>query len=62
VNAAESTAIDAPPIGGDIPSPLQPPAGCHFHPRCPLATAVCRERYPEPRSVSDEHVVSCHLL
>ncbi|MGB5497181.1 MAG: ABC transporter ATP-binding protein, partial [Sedimenticolaceae bacterium] len=34
-------------LQGDMPSPIDPPTGCHFHPRCPHASAVCRERYPD---------------
>lgn len=49
-------------LGGDLPSPSQPPAGCHFHPRCPKAGARCRRVYPEETKVSATHVVRCHLL
>jgi peptide/nickel transport system ATP-binding protein len=49
------------PLAGDVPSPLHPPPGCHFHPRCPRAMPVCRERYPGPTSLSAAHVVRCHL-
>ncbi len=47
-------------LAGELPSPAHPPAGCHFHPRCPQAMAVCRERYPEAREV-DGRQVRCHL-
>jgi len=46
-------------LEGDPPSPAAPPAGCHFHPRCPIATAACREAYPEPREAGPEHRVRC---
>jgi peptide/nickel transport system ATP-binding protein len=49
-------------LRGDIPSPANPPAGCHFHPRCPQAMPVCRERYPEATLVSGAHTVRCHLV
>jgi peptide/nickel transport system ATP-binding protein len=49
------------PLAGDVPSPLRPPPGCHFHPRCPRAMPVCCERYPGPTSISAAHVVRCHL-
>ena len=48
-------------VKGDLPSPANPPAGCHFHPRCPLATEMCRQEYPRPRAVDGTHIVSCHL-
>nr|ADI87862.1 hypothetical protein AKSOIL_0354 [uncultured bacterium Ak20-3] len=50
-------------IPGDVPSPFQPPSGCHFHPRCPLATEKCRKEIPELRNIGSEqnpHWVSCH--
>jgi len=56
---AHSAAIRLP---GETPSPANPPAGCHFHPRCPLAVDVCRQRYPESTSVSATHTVNCHLI
>jgi peptide/nickel transport system ATP-binding protein len=49
------------PLKGDLPSPAAPPAGCHFHPRCPEATAVCREGYPGFRQLSETHRVACVL-
>jgi len=49
------------PISGEIPSPLNPPAGCHFHPRCPHATARCREERPVLREVAPGHLSACHL-
>jgi oligopeptide transport system ATP-binding protein len=48
-------------VMGDLPSPLNPPSGCAFHPRCPHATARCREAYPERREAAPGHFVSCHL-
>jgi len=48
-------------LGGDLPSAVQPPAGCHFHPRCPQAMPQCRERYPSSVSMGEGHVVRCHL-
>jgi peptide/nickel transport system ATP-binding protein len=50
---------DAPKLAGDMPSPANPPQGCHFHPRCPLADEACRSEYPAPRSFGATHVVSC---
>ncbi len=48
-------------IKGEIPSPLAPPPGCHFHPRCPHAMPVCREGRPPLLSVGDDHVSACRL-
>ncbi len=47
-------------LPGDVPSPANPPAGCRFHPRCPLAERVCREVDPPPTRV-DGHLVHCHV-
>ena len=47
-------------IRGEIPSPLAPPTGCHFHPRCPHATDVCRASYPPVTEFSQGHRVRCH--
>jgi len=48
-------------LTGDVPSPMNPPAGCRFHPRCPLAMAVCRTDIPQPLTFG-EHVVRCHAV
>ncbi len=47
-------------LTGDVPSPSRPPAGCRFHPRCPLAESVCREVDPPATSVAGQ-VVHCHV-
>jgi peptide/nickel transport system ATP-binding protein len=47
------------PVGGEVPSPITPPPGCAFHPRCPLATDLCRRERPLPRIVGDA-LVACH--
>ncbi len=52
---------DYAPIRGEIPSPLTPPPGCHFHPRCPHAMARCREERPAPVEVAPGHFSACHL-
>jgi len=49
------------PITGEIPSPLAPPAGCHFHPRCPHAMACCREEAPRLREIAPGQLSACHL-
>ncbi len=48
-------------LKGEIPSPLDPPPGCVFHTRCPLATDQCRQVVPEIRQVGPGHQVACHL-
>jgi peptide/nickel transport system ATP-binding protein len=49
------------PIKGEIPSPLDPPSGCHFHPRCPYAMAVCREVVPPLEQIAPGHRSACWL-
>ncbi len=48
-------------LKGEIPSPLDPPPGCHFHPRCPHAMARCRSEIPTLRDVASGHRSACHL-
>jgi peptide/nickel transport system ATP-binding protein len=49
------------PIRGEIPSPLDPPGGCHFHPRCPHAFERCRNEVPELREIAPGRLSACHL-
>jgi peptide/nickel transport system ATP-binding protein len=49
------------PVKGEIPSPLDPPPGCHFHPRCPHATDRCRSEAPRLREIAPGHTAACHL-
>jgi oligopeptide/dipeptide ABC transporter ATP-binding protein len=48
-------------LQGDVPSPVNPPAGCHFHTRCPYAEARCKVEVPLLREIAPGHHVSCHL-
>ncbi|MFD1627337.1 ABC transporter ATP-binding protein [Azospirillum griseum] len=48
-------------IKGELPSPLNPPSGCHFHPRCPHAVARCTVERPRLKSVAPGHTSACHL-
>jgi peptide/nickel transport system ATP-binding protein len=48
-------------LQGDMPSPLNPPSGCHFHPRCPEVMPECRETYPPTSRFSGTHSAHCHL-
>jgi peptide/nickel transport system ATP-binding protein len=49
------------PITGEIPSPLAPPPGCAFHPRCPRAAAICRADRPRLRPIGPEREAACHF-
>jgi peptide/nickel transport system ATP-binding protein len=49
------------PIKGEIPSPLDPPSGCHFHPRCPSVMPRCRENQPKLVRIAPQWLSACHL-
>jgi oligopeptide transport system ATP-binding protein len=49
-------------LTGDVPSPVNPPSGCRFHTRCPIAIERCKHEDPEFRDVGDLHFVACHLV
>jgi oligopeptide/dipeptide ABC transporter ATP-binding protein len=49
-------------LEGDVPSPSDPPAGCRFHPRCPIVGEQCRVDIPEWREVAPGHWVACHKV
>ena len=48
-------------LQGDVPSPISPPSGCHFHTRCPYAEERCKVEVPVLKEASPGHVVACHL-
>jgi oligopeptide/dipeptide ABC transporter ATP-binding protein len=48
-------------LGGDVPSPVRPPAGCRFHPRCPMARDRCRHEEPDLLEVAPGHLSACHF-
>ncbi|MDR2015399.1 MAG: dipeptide ABC transporter ATP-binding protein [Azoarcus sp.] len=59
--AEKSMGTAKPGATAEPPSPLAPPTGCHFHPRCALAGDVCRATFPVARELGHEHIVRCHL-
>jgi oligopeptide/dipeptide ABC transporter ATP-binding protein len=48
-------------LSGEIPSPLNPPSGCAFHPRCPFVLDRCSQELPVLKELKPEHEVACHL-
>ena len=49
------------PLTGDVPSPINPPSGCRFHPRCPEAMDICSQALPELKQINPGHEAACHL-
>jgi oligopeptide transport system ATP-binding protein len=49
-------------LTGDVPSPINPPSGCRFHPRCPIAMAICSQEVPAWREVAVNHWAACHAV
>ena len=49
-------------LAGDVPSPIDPPSGCVFHPRCYMAKDICKEKKPELRHLGGEHWAACHFV
>jgi len=48
-------------LKGDVPSPIKPPSGCYFHPRCPYKMTICENIYPELKDSGNGRIVACHL-
>ncbi len=61
VPSLEKRRMDFLPITGEVPSPLNPPPGCHFHPRCSFLVDRCKLDQPLSREVRPNHFVACHL-
>ena len=49
-------------LKGDVPSPINPPSGCSFHPRCPIAVDKCKTHEPQLKDIGNGHFISCHLV
>ena len=50
------------PLTGEVPSPVDPPVGCRFHPRCPLAMSVCKQKEPQLIDAGNQHYVACYAV
>jgi peptide/nickel transport system ATP-binding protein len=61
VDAEASAGTTKPGVAAEPPSPLSPPMGCHFHPRCALANDACRATFPVARDLGHGHTVRCYL-
>ena len=49
-------------LEGEIPSPVNPPSGCKFHTRCPLAEDLCKKEIPQWKNISKDHITACHFV
>jgi peptide/nickel transport system ATP-binding protein len=61
VPRVDQRGLDYKPVEDEIPSPLDPPSGCHFHPRCPHATDRCKAERPQLREIAPKRWSACHL-
>lgn len=61
VDAETEVCPDMSGVAAEPPSPLSPPSGCHFHPRCALAMDACRMVFPDARELGHRHIARCHL-
>ena len=61
VNRVGDRYIDQIVLTGDVPSPANPPTGCHFHPRCPYAQDKCKQETPEWKEYRPSHFAACHF-
>jgi oligopeptide/dipeptide ABC transporter ATP-binding protein len=61
LSAAFGSARPESAVRGEVPSPIDPPSGCRFHPRCPNARTLCREARPALLPVNTERQVACHF-
>jgi peptide/nickel transport system ATP-binding protein len=59
---AADTHLSKQKLEGELPSPANPPKGCHFHQRCPHVMPVCLEQYPDTTLLSPTHNVKCFLF
>jgi peptide/nickel transport system ATP-binding protein len=62
VPSLEKRRITFNPVKGEIPSPVDPPTGCHFHPRCPVASGRCKEVKPALIEVEEDHLLACYNI
>ncbi|MCC7428177.1 MAG: ABC transporter ATP-binding protein [Alphaproteobacteria bacterium] len=61
LSAVTADTLAPPEAAGEVPSPIRPPPGCAFHPRCPMAGPRCRAELPRPHASADGVTVACHL-
>ena len=57
----EQTGVEKIRLEGDVPSPINRPTGCHFHPRCPEVMSICKDEYPGPTNFTQTHSCQCYL-